>query len=138
MKKAIALLLALVMLLSLAACGGGNTTSGNGNDTQGTQQGNDTPEGSGLTEEQCIGTWEWSKESTGFGLMGIETLELYKGGTGKGYASYYQNGQYAELSWQITDDLLKVSLTSDPSSLVFELDGNTAISTDGENIYIKQ
>ena len=107
-------------MLSMAACGS-NTTQ--------------TAE---LTDEQCIGTWEWVYEQSIGNSWGVETMELYKGGTGKGYNSLLTGDSHYPLSWEISNDILKVSFTADPLSCAFEMDGDTITSTDGEIVYIKQ
>ena len=113
-------------MLSLTACGGG-------------QGNNDNNESAGLTSEQCIGTWEWSFEDspdkTNFG--GIETLELSDGGVGKGTNSMTEDGSYYPITWEIEDDVLKVSFTADPLTGAFYVDGDTMTSTDGGYVYLK-
>ena len=44
MKKVFAVILALAMVISLAACGGGNTAPANQNNTNGSNTNNTTPE----------------------------------------------------------------------------------------------
>ena len=107
-------------MLCMAACGG-NTTP--------------TVE---LSDEQCIGTWEWVYEQSVGNSWGVETMELYKGGIGKGYNSLLIEGAHYPLSWEVSNDILKVSFTADPFSYAFEMDGDTITSTDGEIVYIKQ
>ena len=126
MKKIFPLILAVALALSLVACGGG-------------QGNNESSEAAGLTNEQCIGTWKWSFEDSPdkTNLGGAETLELSDGGVGKGTGPLTSDGSYYPLTWEIEDDILKISFTADPLTGAFYVDGNTMTSTDGGYVYLK-
>lgn len=72
---------------------------------------------------------------TNFG--GIETMELSDGGVGKGTNSLQKDGSYYPITWEIEDDVLKVSFTADPLTGAFYVDGDTMTSTDGSYVYLK-
>lgn len=132
MKKILALLLAAIMCVSLVACGN-DTTSKEENETVNTESTAQDSIG-GL----CVGTWEWDFKASESNDWGVETMELFKGGTGKGTNSMCSEGEYYPLTWEVKDDVLVVSFEADPLSCAFELDGDKLTSTDGKLIYNKQ
>ena len=133
MKKILFLVLTATLMMSLASCS--DKESSNNVPSESSQ----ISETTGLTNEQCIGTWEWSFEDspdkTNFG--GIETMELSDGGVGKGTNSSQKDGSYHPITWEIEDDVLKVSFTADPLTGAFYVDGDTMTSTDGGYVYLK-
>ena len=85
MKKAISLLLALVLCLSLCACGGGNDAPATEAPTEKTMDKNDT--------SNYVGEWENQ----------FYRLTITKGGVGR-YANYDKE-QY-DLNWEVKDEVL--------------------------------
>lgn len=81
MKKTISLLLALVMLLSLASCGGSNNPGGSSGSTSG--NGNDTPGGSSGGSGDRTVTLGWTQAVEGF--------EPAFANNGIGFALVYEN-----------------------------------------------
>ena len=73
MKKAFSLILALVMCLSLCACGGGEQ-----NTTEPSQEATESP------NESVVGSWYWVNTDDVGPANGVTHMELYEGGTGKG------------------------------------------------------
>ena len=137
MKKLFALLLAAIMCVSLAACGN-DTTSKEENGAVNTTV--DTTESTNQDSlgELCVGTWKWDFKASESNDWGVETMELFKGGTGKGTNSMHSEGQYYPLTWEVKDDVLVVSFEADPLSCAFELDGDKLTTTDGKLIYNRQ
>ena len=135
MKKLLALLLAAIMCVSLVACGN-DTTSKEEKETVRTESTESTAQDS--IGELCVGTWKWDFKASESNDWGVETMELFKGGTGKGTNSMHSEGQYYPLTWEVKDDVLVVSFEADPLSCAFELDGDKLTSTDGKLIYNKQ
>ena len=137
MKKVLALMLALVMAVSLASCGGGEEKKDNANTTEATS------EGTVLTKDTCIGTWvqndKLSKDPSSAPMFG-QIMDLEKGGVGKGYLdeSERKDDSYAPLSWEIKDDCLIVTLQLDSESTAFELDGDNLVTTDGKYTFVKE
>ena len=85
MKKAISLLLAFVLCLSLCACGGGNDAPATEAPTEKTMDKNDT--------SNYVG--EWANE--------YFSLTITKGGVGR--YSNYDKEQY-DLNWEVKDEVL--------------------------------
>lgn len=131
MKKLLALLLAIIMCISLIACGN-NTASIEESETVNTES---TAQDN--ISELCIGTWKWDFKNSESNDWGVETMELFKGGTGKGTNSMHSNGQYYPLTWEVKDGILVVSFEADPLSCAFEVDVEQMTSTDGKLIYNK-
>lgn len=132
MKKLFALFLVALMSLSLVACGSGTTSTEDktvGNTESTTQE---------SINDLCIGTWKWDFKNSESNDWGVETMELFKGGTGKGTNSLHTNGAYYPLTWEVKDDVLVVSFEADPLSCAFEVDGEQMTSTDGKLIYNKE
>lgn len=88
MKKALSILLVLVMCLSLCACGGGNDTPATETPTEKTMDKNDT--------SNYVG--EWANE--------YFSLTITKGGVGR-YTNLSNGGkeQY-DLNWEVKDEVL--------------------------------
>ena len=85
MKKVLSILLALVLCLSLCACGGGNDTPATEAPTEKTMDKNDT--------SNYVGEWENQ----------FYRLTINKGGVGR-YANYDKE-QY-DLNWEVKDEVL--------------------------------
>ena len=85
MKKALSILLALVLCLSLCACGGGNDAPATEAPTEKTMDKNDT--------SNYVGEWENQ----------FYRLTITKGGVGR-YANYDKE-QY-DLNWEVKDEVL--------------------------------
>ena len=85
MKKALSLILALVLCLSLCACGGGNDAPTTEAPTEKTMDKNDT--------SNYVGEWENQ----------FYRLTITKGGVGR-YANYDKE-QY-DLNWEVKDEVL--------------------------------
>ena len=64
-------------------------------------------------------------------------MELSDGGVGKGTNSLQKDVSYYPITWEIEDDVLKVSFTADPLTGAFYVDGDTMTSTDGSYVYLK-
>ena len=101
MKRIIFLLLALVMCLSLCACGG--------NDAPSTPEAPEATEKTLETKDYVIGTWE-RNFTTSEDEDVRQVMEVYKGGTGKFFIYTVHNGLEKngsfEASWEIRDDVL--------------------------------
>lgn len=144
MKKAITILLALVMVLSLVACGSGEKK----NDATTENKQVETEAKQGLTSDDCVGTWIL-EEGAGISLSAstnpdtCQKLIIVKAGEAQGYEE--KDGKsFSLLKWEIKDDVLKVWWGGDNAygyglSYVFEVDGDKMTSIDGTNIvYRKQ
>lgn len=131
MKKAISLFLALVMCLSLCACGGGNDTPETIEvPTETTTQNN------GLTEEQVIGTWEWRTFGEQGPINGVTHMELYEGGTGKGTNSSMTGGSYYPITWEIKGDVINISASNAPT-IGLKLEDGKLVAVDGTVTYTR-
>lgn len=126
MKKVLALLLAMVLVLSLAACGG--------------QQ--------GLKSEDCIGTWVNSYKLTEHSLGGDagddfnNTIELYKGGTGRiswNNETTGENHGDISLKWEIADDIINIdyedNFGNNTLGLEYNKEKEALVSVDGKNTF---
>lgn len=71
MKKILAVILALVMLLTLAACGGSKDNNGDETPSDGTEQTTDAPKVTGL----ATGEWENNEGSFAVALVGAELFD---------------------------------------------------------------
>ena len=116
MKKVLVLMLALVLVLSLAACGGETKTKE-------------------LTTDDCVGTWLLDS-GNGIVFSSNETsnqIEIIRGGVAN---AYVKSNAYVECNWEIVDNALKISHesmgmgTTFSSTFVFEVDGDTMTSLD--------
>lgn len=116
MKKAISLILAIIMCLSLCACGGGN----------------DTPE----TEEQVVGTWEWKTLGEQGPINGVTHMELYEGGTGKGTNSSMSESSYYPITWEIKGDVINIT-ASDTPTIGVKLEDGKLVAVDGTVTYTR-
>lgn len=133
MKKLFALLLALVMSISLVACGGGGDTKNTNNTTS-------QPDVTEL-KDYAIGTWERSfTASTGENIK--QVMEIYKGGTGK-FIIYSNNDGEFSATWEIQDDVLNFTYSSPVTATYgFTLDTEDGLLTltrvdDSSVIFIK-
>lgn len=124
MKKAVSLILALMLLLSLCACGGGSTGS------DGTLDKSDTA--------NYLGTWETEHYR----------LTISKGGVGR-YENLDSTESY-DLNWEVTDEVLvtQISFFGMEFKAVMELseDGSSLtalqlgfpVYVEGEETFTKQ
>ena len=87
MKKTISLLLALVLCLSLCACGGGNDAPATEAPTEKTMDKNDT--------SNYVG--EWANE--------YFSLTITKGGVGR-YSNLMNGTEQYDLNWEVKDEVL--------------------------------
>ena len=114
MKKALSLILALVLCLSLCACGKANI------------------------EDIVIGSWQgtyilgknafWGQDE---GDIMVDTLDIYKGGTGTLHEyNQTKDDQWSDrsFSWEITDDVLNIRL-NESWIMTFTYDESTATLT---------
>lgn len=130
MKKIIALFLAVVMCLSLAACGGENTDVAENS----TAAESDTEE----LKDLVVGTWEIQFDLSDPKGGGDDSMELYKGGTGKGFASYMNEGNYHSIKWEIVDDVINIDLDGTGMFLTgYTYEDGVLTSVDGKNVYYK-
>lgn len=95
MKKIFALLLAVVMCLSFAACSGGEKQN--------------------TMDELLIGTWSCEREAGQDNVTqdSVYTIELYKGGSCYKYSLGKEDGKkYNNVSgtWSVDDDILTITL----------------------------
>ena len=116
MKKAISLLLALVMCLSLFACGGGN----------------DTPE---TTEASTDAVFDKNDSSNYIGTWETEhsRLTINKGGIGR-YELLTQNAGHYDLNWEVKDEVLITQI----SVMGMEHKSVLEISEDGASLSVIQ
>lgn len=151
MKKVLALVLSLVFMLSLAACGGGNGSS-SGNTSENTTTENTTTEATLDKNDPSnyIGTWVSSYKLTEDYVSGEKagdicnaTIELYKGGTGK--ISWYNVTRGVDrgdssLKWEIVDDVINVNCQYDNSTfgLEYNREKDALISVDGKDTYFRK
>lgn len=116
MKKVISLVLALLMCLSLCACGGNNAP-----------EATETPTETQTIElKDCVvGTWE-RNFTTSDGEEVKQVIEAYKGGTGKFFIYTVENGLEKngsfQASWEIRDDVLNFTCGSSSVTLGLILD----------------
>lgn len=93
MKRALSLLLALVLCLSLGACSGAR-----------------------ISEDALVGTWSCEREARqdNVTLAHTKTIELYKGGNCYCYDLATNNEEYNNLSgkWELEDDILTITLST--------------------------
>ena len=131
MKKALALLLALVMVLSLAACGGNAATETKVQNESSTQT-------NGLTDKEVIGTWEWENFDEQGPANGVTHMELYEGGTGKGTNSGMTNGEYYAITWEINVNVINVTVSDLPGATGLKLEDGKLVTVDGTATYTKK
>lgn len=116
MKKAISLLLALVLCLSLCACGGeSNTPETAEASTDAVMDKNDS--------SNYIGTWETEHSR----------LTITKGGVGR-YEMLTQNSGYYDLNWEVKDEVLITQI----SFMGMEHKAVLEISEDGASLSVLQ
>ena len=106
MKKTVSLILALMMCLSLCACGGNGDTN--------------TPAESQPAElkDSVLGTWE-RKFTTSEGQNVKQIIEIYKGGTGK-FLIYSDGESSYQASWEIKDDVLNFTYSHITLGLILD------------------
>ena len=120
MKKAISLLLALVLCLSLCACGGGESNTPN------TPETTETPTDAAMDKNDSsnyIGTWETEHSR----------LTITKGGVGR-YEMLTQNSGYYDLNWEVKDEVL----ITQNSFMGMEHKAVLEISEDGASLSVLQ
>ena len=120
MKKAISLLLALVLCLSLCACGGGESNTPN------TPETTETPTDAAMDKNDSsnyIGTWETEHSR----------LTITKGGVGR-YEMLTQNSGYYDLNWEVKDEVLITQI----SFMGMEHKAVLEISEDGASLSVLQ
>ena len=120
MKKAISLLLALVMCLSLCACGGGESNTPN------TPETTEAPTDAVMDKNDSsnyIGTWETEHSR----------LTITKGGVGR-YEMLTQNSGYYDLNWEVKDEVLITQI----SFMGMEHKAVLEISEDGASLSVLQ
>lgn len=116
MKKAISLLLALVLCLPLCACGGeSNTPETAEAHTDAVMDKNDS--------SNYIGTWETEHSR----------LTITKGGVGR-YEMLTQNSGYYDLNWEVKDEVLITQI----SFMGMEHKAVLEISEDGASLSVLQ
>ena len=156
MKKAITILLALVMILSLAACGGGSAAA----DTPAPTEATATPKPT-LTPEPTpeltpkpialkdviIGTWVFyytQDENNLNGSIGDKmsrTIEFYKGGTGKitfSNEARQDDKSSFSLSWEISDEIVNIEYTvfsAAKKGFEYNYETDTLSSVDGTAVF---
>ena len=114
MKKVLSLILALVMCLSLCACGG----TSNGTEPTITEPTITEPTEKEL-KDLVVGTW--IREYTFDGKSFVTTINIYKGGTGTfqtedDYSiTDYIGGEEVpdSTTWEIVDDVLNIEIAGD-------------------------
>ena len=120
MKKAISLILALVMCLSLCACGGGESNTPN------TPETTEAPTDAVLDKNDSsnyIGTWETEHSR----------LTITKGGVGR-YEMLTENSGYYDLNWEVKDEVLITQI----SFMGMEHKAVLEISEDGASLSVLQ
>ena len=139
-KKYTSLVLAIIMSFSFVACGSNAQTESKPKEEVQTESSQTETENTTQKniEELCLGTWKWDFKNSESNDWGVETMELFKGGTGKGTNSLHTDGAYYPLKWEVKDDVLVVSFEADPLSCAFEIEEDTMTSTDGKLIYHKE
>lgn len=146
MKKLIVLLLAAVMCLSLAACGGNISGDDANNDadastevstTETKVQNESSTQTNGLTDKEVIGTWEWKNFDEQGPANGVTHMELYEGGTGKGTNSEMTDGSYYSITWEINDNVINVTASDAPAIGLKLVDGKL-VTVDGTATYTKK
>ena len=144
MKKVFALIMALVLVLSLVACGGGTTES------------KDEGKSGASVEEAVIGDWAGDytynggtkihggkpkEEFIDDGHSVTTTLSIYKGGSMQFTLHSNVTGFETSISgkWELSDDVLVITYTySKEETCGFEVDTNSTpntLTTQGTNIY---
>ena len=133
MKKYIALVLALMMCLSLCACG--TTSSENALDVK----------------DAVIGTWkcyyELTEDSPPVNKAGdtySQTIELYKGGTGKIYwynETRNHDGINFSLTWEIEDGVVNIAYgvfgIDSYEGLEYNFETDTLTKIDGGRVFYR-
>ena len=120
MKRMIALTLALVMCLSLCACGGGESNTPN------TPETTEAPTDAVMDKNDSsnyIGTWETEHSR----------LTITKGGVGR-YEMLTQNSGYYDLNWEVKDEVLITQI----SFMGMEHKAVLEISEDGASLSVLQ
>ena len=141
MKKTISLLLALVLCLSLCACGEDKPTT-NAPETVATE-----PTPVGLTTDMVVG--EWILESGNcFAIFASSNpticvkMNIVKGGEVEVFKEI-DGTTYSIMDWEIVDGVLKISSQADFTgtgvSSIFELDGEKLVSADrGTSVFVRK
>jgi hypothetical protein len=106
MKKALSLILALVLCLSLCACGGNEPKK--------------------ALKDTVLGTWSGSDE---YGHSIVMTL--YPGGT----TDYKMDDDNWAATWEITDDIINILRNSLKTGYAYHEDTDTLVSVDGKTIF---
>ena len=122
MKKTISMLLALVLCLSLCACGGGNETP----NTTETPETTETPTDAAMDKNDSsnyIGTWETEHSR----------LTITKGGVGR-YEMLSENEGHYDLNWEVKDEVLITQI----SFMGMEHKAVLEISEDGASLSVIQ
>ena len=125
MKKAISLLLALVMCLSLCACGGGNDTPEN----KGNEESNNTTasqnETTDATEQgiDILGEWVWVGDNTNFMIFNEDNTCLYSNGD--------------SVKYSVDTALAIITLYDDTTKNYDIVEENGVVKISGNKVYVR-
>ena len=128
MKKFLSLLLALVMCISLVACGD--------NSNQSEPTSNDATVSEKSEKDKYLGVWEYIGEIPSDSDRYVQQLKIYKGGTGERVVIDKTLSEPIVLafSWEINDDVFNMIMSEfgDTSKMGFVMENDILTSVNGE------
>lgn len=110
MKRIIISVIAVILILSLVACGAVDM------------------------DEYVLGNWTFDVDKSKDGLYGIENLVIYRGGSG---AAFNVENKVSPITWELSDDTLYVKF-SEGEEIKFKKSGDGLLSTDKKFYFGKE
>ena len=91
------------------------------------------------SKEKVVGTYIFDYENSSGTPFAITKMELYEGGTGKGFGYEDEYGSYP-ITWEKKDDIYNITIKSSvrEHAMGYKLEDNNLKSVDGKEVWNKE